>query len=103
MLTKKEILALIKAYGYMRLSDSDGACACGQLNFGGIHIRSHCHRTGKCCAYSGVHVWKEDDSMLTPKELKEIGKSVANYLEKSYMTNVSVTLTSGEEEAHLGY
>ncbi len=103
MLNKTQIIKLIKDYGYTALSDSDGVCACGALAVGGIHIRIHCHRSGRCCEHSGIHVWKDQDSMLNDKELKTIGDFLAKRIEKDYMTFVDVKITTVEKERKLGY
>lgn len=103
MLSTKQIIHLLNEYGYMGLSDSDGACACGAFSIGGIHVRTHCHRTGRCCPFSGVHIWKDIDSMFKDKELKEIGDWIAKRLSKDYMTDTKVRLTTEEKERKLGY
>jgi len=103
MLKTNQILKLIKEYGYMQLSDSDGACTCGQFALGGVHVRTHCHRTGECCTFSGVHIWQNIDAQFTATELRKIGESIAKKLGKDYMTGVEVKITTREKEEKLGY
>ena len=103
MLKTNQILKIIKEYGYTQLSDSDGACACGQFALGGVHVRTHCHRTGTCCTFSGVHIWKEIDAQFTDMELKKIGNLIAKKLGKDYMTDVEMKITTREKEEKLGY
>lgn len=103
MLSADDITRLIRHVGFIRLSDSDGACACGQFAIGGIHIRAHCHRSGQCCAYGGIHIWKDQDWIGKDGDLLKLATFIAKRMGKDYMTEFEVVVSSREKETKMGY
>jgi len=59
-------------------------CACGEVIGDGYKIETHCHRSGNCCPYAGVHYNNEK------------GKKHAEYLQKmieeDYMCDCNLLL-----------
>lgn len=83
-MTEKEIVE-----AYLKYSDCDSSCACGQAYIGGIWIKAHCHRSndGCKCKYGGIHIGKDWDSNLN---IKKIGEMLRQRLTKQWDTEFRI-------------
>ena len=89
---KDKFIKLIEEYGGITLLGSDHSCPCCNGEIFGIKIDIHCWRSGMCCPFSGVHIWRQEDTNVTNKELKEIGKLFADEVAELYHTEVKVVI-----------
>lgn len=63
-------------------------CACGDVEEDGIKITTHCHRTGRCCEYAGVHIVEYPKGKLGFARSK--AKALAKWIGESYCCGVEV-------------